>query len=323
MCSEAIRMADSKLTLGNRWDHALARLGVRRSEHRVEPGLYRMGSPGPDAPVLVTANYTLSFDALRSSLKEVDAHILVLDTKGVNVWCAAGKGTFGTEEIVRQVEETGLGEIVTHRRLILPQLGAPGVSAQEVKRRTGFQVEYGPVRASDLDEYLETGAATEEMRTVRFGFGARTALIFVEAVHILLPVLAVSIVLRLLGAVSHLYNEAIAGVTAGIILGPLCLPWIPTKDFSSKGYLIGMVAAAPIVVRELTVSMASWWRSAGTSVGVVLIVASIAAFLLLNFTGSSTYTSRTGVKREIFRYVPIMAWTFGAGVVLRILFLVL
>jgi hypothetical protein len=40
----------------------------------------------------------------------------------------------------------------------------------------------------------------------------------------------------------------------------------------------------------------------------------VTAFLALNFTGSTTFTSRTGVRREIFAYVPIMAWSFGAGV---------
>ena len=108
----------------------------------------------PDAPVRVSANYTLSFDALHTSLKGIDAHILVPDTDGVNVWCAAGKGTFGTDEIVRRVEKTGLDEVVAHRILILPQLGAPGVSAHQVTKRTVFRVEFGPVRASDLPEYL-------------------------------------------------------------------------------------------------------------------------------------------------------------------------
>ena len=122
------RPTASALSWANRWDHILARVGVRRSGHRVEPGLYALGSPDPDSPVLVSANYTLSFDALRSSLPGRDAYILVLDTGGINVWCAAGKGTFGTEELVARIEAVGLAGVVHHRTLILPQLGAPGVS---------------------------------------------------------------------------------------------------------------------------------------------------------------------------------------------------
>ena len=110
----------SHLSLADRWDHFLARWGVNRGGHRVPPGLYTLGDPTPDSPVFVTANYTLSFDALRSSLTGVDGYLLVLDTQGVNVWCAAGKGSFGTEELVSRIESTRLADVVSHRKLILP-----------------------------------------------------------------------------------------------------------------------------------------------------------------------------------------------------------
>jgi len=164
----AIQPTTSVVTLADRWDHLLARWGVRRSGHRIEPGLYALGHPTSASPVFVTANYTLSFDALRSALAGIDGYILVLDTQGINVWCAAGKGTFGTDELVRRIEATALGDVVSHRVLILPQLGAAGVAAHEVKRRSGFKVEYGPVGAADLPEYLKTRRATPEMRQVRF-----------------------------------------------------------------------------------------------------------------------------------------------------------
>ncbi len=101
------------LTSGDTRDHLLARLGQNRSGHRVPPGLYSVGSPDSGAPVIVTANYTLSFDAVRSSLGGRDAYILVLDTKGINVWCAAGKGTFGTDELINRIHKTGLSTVVT------------------------------------------------------------------------------------------------------------------------------------------------------------------------------------------------------------------
>jgi hypothetical protein len=155
-----IRTTTSTLTFPNRLDHFLARWGVNRMGHIVEPGLYRLGNPTPDSLVFVSANYTLSFDAVRFALAGTDCYILVLDTKGINVWCAAGKGTFGTKELVRRITSSGLANIVRHRTLILPQLSAPGISAHEVKRWSGFVVEYGPVRASDLPEYIKTRKAT-------------------------------------------------------------------------------------------------------------------------------------------------------------------
>src|SRR3989304_495515 len=108
------------LTSQDRWDHILARCGVQRSQHRVQPGLYALGNPDRESTIFVTANYTLSFDALRSALSGRDAYILVLDTKGVNVWCAAGEGTFGTEEGIRRVTWARLPGGGNHRRPVLP-----------------------------------------------------------------------------------------------------------------------------------------------------------------------------------------------------------
>jgi hypothetical protein len=316
----SINLTSSEITLADRWDHFLARWGVNRSGHRVEPGLYALGTPGRDAPVFVTANYTLSFDALRSVLGGLDGYILVLDTKGINVWCAAGKGTFGTDELVYRIEATGLHDVVEHRLLILPQLGAPGVSAHEVKRRSGFKVEYGPVRAADLPAYLETGEATPEMRRVQFGLLDRLVLIPVELVHVVLPTLLVAIVLFFLdGWLAS--AGAVAAVLAGVVLFPALLPWIPTQHFSSKGFILGGLVALPFVVVALLGSGdVVWWQRAGKALAYLLAMPPVTAFLALNFTGSTTFTSRTGVRREMFAYIPAMAWTFGVGIALALVF---
>jgi hypothetical protein len=314
----AIRAVDSALTWADRWDHILARWGVRRGEHRVEPGLYAVGSPARDAPVFVTANYTLSFDALRSALAEINGYILVLDTRGINVWCAAGKGTFGTDELVRRIETTTLRDVVDHRRLILPQLGAAGVSAHEVKRRSGFQVEYGPVRAADLPAYLEAGEATPEMRRVRFDLADRVVLIPVELVHALLPALGAAAILFFLGG-ARASAGAVAAIMAGVILFPILLPWIPSRDFSSKGFILGGVVALPFVLAALLRGQdTAWWLRAGWALAYALALPPVTAYLALNFTGSTTFTSRSGVRREILSYIPAMAATFGVGVVLAV-----
>jgi hypothetical protein len=291
-------------------DHFLARWAINRNGHRVSPGLYKLGKPNPDSPVFVTANYTLSFDALRSALNGIDSYILVLDTKGVNVWCAAGKGTFGTDELVRRIEATRLNEVISHRTLILPQLGAPGVSAHEVKIRSGFKVEYGPVRAEDLPEYLKTHEATPEMRRVRFDLRDRLVLIPVELVAALLPLLVVAI----LGS-----KGAVAAILAGTVLFPILLPWIPTHDFSAKGFILGGLIAIPFAIfAYLRYPDLAWWLRSAWALTYFLLIPSITAFLTLNFTGSTTFTSRSGVKREIFTYIPAMAWMFGIGIVLNI-----
>ncbi len=244
----SIKCTKSVITLANRWDHFLARWGIRRNQHLVEPGLYALGNPTADSPVFVTANYTLSFDALRSALEGIDGFILVLDTKGINVWCAAGKGTFGTDELVRRIEATGLHNFISHRMLILPQLGATGVAGHEVKRRSGFMVEYGPVRAKDLPEYLKSHRATPEMRQVRFNLADRLVLIPVELVHVILPMAIAAVLLFFVGGFFG-SATAVAAILAGVVLFPIFLPWLPTSDFSVKGFVLGGLMALPFALR--------------------------------------------------------------------------
>ena len=314
----SIRHTTSTITLANRWDHFLARWGVRRNQHLVEPGLYALGNPTADSPVFVTANYTLSFDALRSALAGIDGYIMVLDTKGINVWCAAGKGTFGTEELLNRIEATGLHNVVRHRGLILPQLGATGVAAHEVRRRSGYRVEYGPVRAMDLPEYLKTHQATPQMRHVRFNLADRLVLIPGELVHVLLPmVIAAVLLFFLVGLLAS--AAAVAAILAGAVLFPIMLPWLPTSDFSVKGFVLGGLVAVPFDVRVLLGGAdAALWSRAVWALIFLLAMPPVTAYLALNFTGSTPFTSKSGVRREIFAYTRVMAVAFGTGIVLAI-----
>lgn len=313
-----INFISSEITLANRWDHLLARLGVNRNGHRVDPGLYSLGNPDEYSPVLVTANYTLSFDDLRSALAGIDCYILVLDTKGINVWCAAGKGTFGTDELVKRIQNVHLKDVVKHSTIILPQLGATGVAAHKVRKQAGFKVEYGPVRAPDLTEYLKTHIATPEMRRVQFNLADRLVLIPIELVHLLLPMLVVAVVLFFVDGWLTA-SAGIAAIVAGVVLFPILLTFIPTKEFSSKGFLLGGAVAIVFVILHIFQNAdASWWRQAGGALVYILTMPPVTAFFALNFTGSTPITSVSGVRREMYRYIRWMAGLFATGIVLFI-----
>ncbi len=312
---ETIFTADSRIRFKNTWDHWLARLGVNRMGHLVTPGLYRLGNPGPESPVFVTANYTLSFDALRASLKDINGFILVLNTFGINVWCAAGKGTFGTEELVRRIDETGLKETVGHRNLILPQLGAPGVSAHRVKDKTGFNIKYGPVRAADIPGYLRHKNLPAEARRVKFTLPDRLILVPVELIHVLLPMFIISGILYFtLGLLPAL--ALATAIFTGSAFFPVLLPWLPTKNFSTKGFILGglvaLIFASLHLVGHSDQPMVSGLVSA---MAYVLSLPPVTAFLALNFTGATTFTSRSGVRKEIHAFFPVMVWMFAAGLV--------
>ena len=296
------------LTRADRLGTLRVRLGMRRGHYRIRPGLYAIGQPDDSAPALVTANYKLSFDAVRSELAGRDAWLLVLDTQGVNVWCAAGKGTFGTDEVVRQIRETGLANVVSHFTVVLPQLGAPGVAAHEVRAATGFRVVYGPVRAADLPAFLDSGMrASAEMRRVRFSLADRLTVAGTELAIVRdTRVLAAAAVLLFAAALGWLPVPAVllalaaglAGLLAGALLVPMALPWIPGRAFSLKGALAGAaVGLALLATGGRTIDAAG-------SIALVLGVATISSFSAMNYTGASTYTSLSGVLWEMRRAVP-------------------
>ncbi|MDP2233116.1 MAG: mercury methylation corrinoid protein HgcA [Actinomycetota bacterium] len=285
------------------------RLGFGRDRYRVTPGLYRIGDPDRSAPVLVTANYKLTVDAVRTQLENHSAWLLVLDTRGVNVWCAAGKGTFGTEELIVRLLDSGVQSLVDHRTLVLPQLGAPGVAAHDVRAAVGFRVVYGPVRAADLPAFLDAGLkATPEMRRVQFKVRDRFAVTGVElGVLRDIRVLAGAAALLLVSALGLIpwtgtllaIAAGATGVVAGGLLVPLTLPWIPGRAFALKGALVGVLAALGLLG-----AFPADIDAAG-SVALVVGVSALASFVAMNFTGSSTFTSLSGVLWEMRRAVPV------------------
>ena len=314
LVSTTLRGADVLGTWKSRW-------AMGRDDYSVHPGLYGVGSPGEQSPVLVTANYKMTLDSLRRELTGLDAWILVLDTHGINVWCAAGKGTFGTKELVRRIRAVELGRRVSHRSLILPQLGAVGVQAHEVKKETGFKVTYGPVRAADLPAFLAAGqVATPAMRKVRFNTLDRLALAPAELVFTFKPIaiaLGVLFLLNVLGIGSYGATDlyALAGaVLVGCVLTPVLLPMIPGRAFSLKGAELGLLwAVAVCVLNGWPSAPAFEWPKA---LAYLLILPSVSAYLAMNFTGSTTYTSPSGVNREMRAAIPAMLIATALGLLL-------
>lgn len=304
------------------------RCGVARMQYSVDAGLYALGQPNENDPVFVTANYKLSFDCLRRALTGRNAWILVLDTKGVNVWCAAGKGTFGTDELVRRIESSRLDQVVAHRQIVLPQLSAPGIAGLKIKKRSGFNAVFGPIRAQDLPAFMDAGLkATPEMRRKAFPLLERAVLIPVELVGAMKYALMITIAFFILGGflgISRFWPHALnAGVFACITLGmgilggavmtPLLLPWLPGRAFALKGSIVGLVIGSLFWIAgfENINDRAALYES----ISQLILIVTVAAFLAMNFTGASTYTSLSGVRKEMKWAAPpqIAAAIIGLG----------
>ncbi len=306
---------ESRWTFRDYMGALMVRSGIGRTRYRVNPGIYRIGSPDRKSPVFVTANYKLTLDHLRKNLCGIDGWILVLDTDGINVWCAAGKGTFGTEELIKRISRVGLADLVDHRKLILPQLGAPGITPGQVKRETGFTVYYGPVEARDLPRYLEKGMqADASMRRKEFPLPERLAVSLTHFVQSL-PHAAILTVLFSFtdalfmgsGALARQIGENTvlslgAGFTGSLLAGAL-LPLLPGRAFSLKGLFLGILYVLALQFMGNPGSPAAGnMYSAGKS----LLLLCWIVYQVLNLTGSSTYTSLSGVRKEMKLSIPLL-----------------
>lgn len=320
----SVPQISTKLSFDDIWGACKVRFGVNRMNYKINPGLYAVGTPDNTSPVLTTANYKLTFDTLRKKLEGLNLWVMVLDTKGVNVWCAAGKGTFGTNELVNRISKVRLSGIVSHKTLILPQLGAPGISAHQVTKQSGFKVVYGPVRAEDIKEFLKAGmVASEEMREVKFNIINRAVLTPIEIVgtfKIAMLVFGIMFLINLF-AVNPFgltdFYAFIGALLVGTFLTPILLPWIPVRAFSAKGWILGLVWA-------VTVNILNGWPEVPhygmlKTIAYLLILPSIASYYAVNFTGSSTYTSFSGVIKEMKAAVPAIILSIGLGSLLLLI----
>jgi len=324
-----IPRVSSSLGWADQWGALKVRWGVGRMRYTIDPGLYALGRPDHSSPVLVTANYKLTFDRLRQALPRLDAWVLVLDTKGINVWCAAGKGTFGTGELVDRIRMVGLEQVVNHRELILPQLGAPGVSAHQVKKLSGFKVIYGPIRAGDLPAFLDAGCqATPEMRQKTFAIGERAVLIPMELVaglKVLVFLLPAFLLLGGLGSGGSFWGNVwthglfavvalLLSLVMGAVLTPLLLPYLPGRAFALKGFFLSIGGVLFLLV--IFGGGGTSWAGILERLSWVFMVPAVTAFLAMDFTGASTYTSLSGVKKEMRWAVPLEIAGGAAGLCL-------
>jgi acetyl-CoA decarbonylase/synthase complex subunit gamma len=193
--------------------------------------------------------------------------------------------------------------------MILPILGAPGVAAHEVNRRTGFSISYGMIRAADLPEYLDNGmVTTPKMRELTFSLYDRLVLVPVEIVHARTSLVLIGGIIYL--AATLMGGGSSAGFAAlfaylgaaliGLAIAPILLPWIPGRSFALKGALLGLIWG----IFFFLLAGGKW--SSSVTAAVFLALPAVSAFYTLNFTGCTNFTSRSGVKKEMRISIPVM-----------------
>lgn len=273
-----------------------------------------MGQPGQESPVIVTCNYKLTFDILRNELQGRSLWILVVETYGINVWCAAGKKSFSTEEVVRQVKQSGLDRVVNHRMLIIPQLAAPSVAAHQLKGLCGFKGIFGPIRAEDIKQFMDNEMQVDSlMREVDFPLSSRLEVALVEvygARNFMVWAFLACFALAALGpggfslqgifySALGAFTVVLSGFVSGTFLVPAFLPWLWFRAFAAKGLMTGLIAGIPAAM-----------VLGGSGSEIFACVAGVAGFsswFAMHYTGSTPYTSLSGVDHEMRIFMPVQA----------------
>ncbi len=212
---------------------------------KVNPGLYVVGQPDPESPVLITGNFELTVRRLvRAIDHRMDAWVLVVDSAGINVWCAAGGGFFTAAKVIGALRVSDLEGIVRHRALILPQLCANGVDGWHIRQETGWDVNWGPVRAEDIPDYVvSSGVKTDAMRWVRFPIKDRLEMVTVTlGFYSLLILLPVAIFWR------TLFWPILLSLVGLSYFYAVVLPWLPGRDGLAKSVPLTLISLVGLLV---------------------------------------------------------------------------
>lgn len=198
--------------------------------------------------MLVTCNFDLTVKRLKRVLKSIDVWLLVAESKGVNVWCAAGGEEFNTHSVVSAVKTCGIEDRVTHRTLILPPRGAPGINAAEVGSRTGWKVRWGPVYAADIPRYLADNYKKDEgMKRARYDLPERLD----TGLGSIFPIYFIGAMGFFIFGRNLITEYLVAGAPAFIVFMSLC-PWIPGRRGITKAFFVDAVLVSTLMIIEVS-----------------------------------------------------------------------
>jgi acetyl-CoA decarbonylase/synthase complex subunit gamma len=122
----------------------------------VQPGLYEINNPGPEDPVLVTTNFSITYFSVANEVESsgLPAWLLVTEAEGMSVLTAWAAGKFDAERIAKDVKRFNVGQKLNRKRLVLP--GHTAVLSGEVEEELpGWEVRVGPREAVDVPSFLK------------------------------------------------------------------------------------------------------------------------------------------------------------------------
>ena len=121
----------------------------------MNPGIYPVGNPGKESPVLLTVNFSLTYFTLQGYLESsrIPCYMLIVDTEGLSVLTAVAAGKLNETLVRDSIKKFDLENLVSHRQLIIPGYASP--LSGKIEDETGWKVLVGPRDAAEIGDYLE------------------------------------------------------------------------------------------------------------------------------------------------------------------------
>lgn len=262
----------------------------------VRPGYYFTGQKDENSPLLVTCNNFLTVFLLARRIAGRSVRLLIINTNGINVWCAAGEGKFSAAEIIDKAMRVRLLKEGQKTDMILPKLCLSGVRLSDL-RKAGIRPIIGPMYAKDVPEYLDKGEFDDRINDrFQFRLQSRSFTALPTAVQFFYYFLGVYVL------TFWTLSSTVIWVATGLaFLYPVLFPFLPGKQFAVKGISLGLIASILPAVFFYTGSFNLehflFW---------ILFIIATLIFIGLSYTGNSPISNHALVKKETVRFLPVV-----------------
>ena len=120
-------------------------------------GIYEIGNPDENSPVLITTNFSLTYFIVSGEIEssKVPSYLLVMDTEGLSVMTAWAAGKFVADLMAPFIKKSGIEDKVKHRKLIIPGYSAAESGGLE-EELPGWEIMIGPREGAHIPAYLKT-----------------------------------------------------------------------------------------------------------------------------------------------------------------------
>jgi acetyl-CoA decarbonylase/synthase complex subunit gamma len=125
-----------------------------------EQGIYPIGNPDENSPVLITTNFSLTYFIVAGEIEasRVPAWLLIIDSEGLSVLTAWAAGKFVADAIAPFVKKSGIEDKIKHRKIVIPGYAAQ-ISGELEEELAGWEIQIGPREASHLSAFLKNWSA--------------------------------------------------------------------------------------------------------------------------------------------------------------------